>query len=165
MNILSRYLLLAPALWCNAAHAQDYPSHSVRIIVPVVAGSSPDARARQIAPKLSEALGQPVVVENQPGANGAIGARVVARAAPDGYTLLCGNTSNALNDLLTNDTSARLNRELMPVTELTMGPLVMVVNPSVGANNLKEFLEIARARPGAINYGSGGSGSFTQLLG
>ena len=166
MKILTRWLAVWTAvLSVPLAGAQDYPNRSVRIIVPVVAGSSPDARARQIAPKLAEALGQPVVVENHPGANGAIGARLVARAAPDGYTLLCGNTGNALNDLFTTDTGARLNKELLPVTELTMGPLVMVVHPSLGVNNLKEFLDLARAKPGTLHYGSGGAGSFTQLLG
>jgi tripartite-type tricarboxylate transporter receptor subunit TctC len=163
--MLAMLLFFGAAASGGAAVAQDYPNRPVRIIVPVVAGSSPDARARQVAPRLAEALGQPVVIENHPGANGALGARVAARAAPDGYTLFCGNTGNALNDLFSSDTSSRLNRELLPVTDLTVGPLVMVVNPEVKANTLQEFIALARAHPHALNYASGGAGSFTQLLG
>lgn len=157
-------LLAAAATLCAPALAQNFPAKPVRIIVPVVAGSAPDLRVRSVAPKLTEALGQPIVVDNRPGANGAIGAREAAKAAPDGYTLFNANINNALNDLLNPDPSCRLNRELVAVTDLALSPLIMVVNPSVPANSLREFIELARAKPKSLTYASGGTGSVIQLL-
>jgi tripartite-type tricarboxylate transporter receptor subunit TctC len=157
-------LLVAAATLCAPALAQNFPAKPIRIIVPVVAGSAPDLRVRSVAPKLTEALGQPIVVDNRPGANGAIGAREAARAAPDGYTLFNANINNVLNDLLNPDPSCRLNRELVAVTDLALSPLIMVVNPSVPANSLREFIELARAKPKSLTYASGGTGSVIQLL-
>jgi tripartite-type tricarboxylate transporter receptor subunit TctC len=157
-------LLLAAATLCASALAQNFPTKPIRIITPVVAGSAPDLRVRSVAPKLTEALGQAIVVDNRPGANGAIGAREAAKAAPDGYTLFNANINNVLNDLLNPDPSCRLNRELVAVTDLALSPLIMVVNPSVPANSLKEFIELARAKPQSLTYASGGSGSVIQLL-
>lgn len=157
-------LLAAAATLCAPALAQNFPAKPIRIIVPVVAGSAPDLRVRSVAPKLTEALGQPIVVDNRPGANGAIGAREAAKAAPDGYTLFNANINNALNDLLNPDPSCRLNRELVAVTDLALSPLIMVVNPSVPANSLREFIELARAKPKSLTYASGGTGSVIQLL-
>ena len=156
---------IALAVACGAAHAQTFPAKPIRIIVPVVAGSAPDLRVRSVAPKLTEALGQPIIVDNRPGANGAIGAREAAKAAPDGYTLFNANINNALNDLLSPDPSCRLNQELVAVTDLALSPLIMVVHPSVPANSLKEFIELARAKPRGLTYASGGTGSVIQLLG
>ena len=130
----------------------------------MVAGSAPDLRVRMVAPRLTEALGQPIVVDNRPGANGAIGAREAARAAPDGYTLFNANINNALNDLLSPDPTCRLNQELVAVTDLALSPLIMVVHPSVPANSLKEFIELARSEPKGLTYASGGTGSVIQLL-
>jgi tripartite-type tricarboxylate transporter receptor subunit TctC len=157
-------LLLAAATLCASALAQNFPTKPIRIITPVVAGSAPDLRVRSVAPKLTEALGQAIVVDNRPGANGAIGAREAAKAAPDGYTLFNANINNVLNDLLNPDPSCRLNRELVAVTDLALSPLIMVVNPSVPANSLREFIELARAKPQSLTYASGGSGSVIQLL-
>ena len=156
---------IALAVACGAAHAQTFPAKPIRIIVPVVAGSAPDLRVRSVAPKLTEALGQPIIVDNRPGANGAIGAREAAKAVPDGYTLFNANINNALNDLLSPDPSCRLNQELVAVTDLALSPLIMVVHPSVPANSLKEFIELARAKPRGLTYASGGTGSVIQLLG
>jgi len=156
--------LMGLAAFCGAAPAQNFPGKPIRIIAPVVAGSAPDLRVRMVAPRLTEALGQPIVVDNRPGANGAIGAREAARAAPDGYTLFNANINNALNDLLSPDPSCRLNQELVAVTDLALSPLIMVVHPSVQANSLKEFIELARSKPKALTYASGGTGSVIQLL-
>ena len=144
--------------------AQSYPFKPIRIIAGGV-GSPADMRVRQAAQKLNEALGQPVVVDNRPGANGAIGAKLAAKAAPDGYTLFNCSITNALNDLLNPDPSSRLNQELVPVTRLTSGPLILAVHPSIPAASLKEFIDLAKAKPGILNYASAGLGSLEQLLG
>jgi tripartite-type tricarboxylate transporter receptor subunit TctC len=120
--------------------------------------------ARRIAPRLAEALGQPVVVENKAGANSMIGAREAARAAPDGYTIFQGVINNALNDLLTPDPCCILNEKLIPVTRLYTTPLIMVVHPSVPARDLPEYVSLARSS-GNLTYASAGTGSITQMLG
>ena len=148
-----------------ASLAQPYPIKPLRIIVPAVAGSAPDVRARQIAPKLAEALGQHVIVDNRPGANGRIAAQQAASAQPDGHTLMSALINNAINDLLHPNSTARLNHELAPVAQFSLSPLVMVVHPGVGANTLQEYLQLAKAKPGALTYASAGPGSITQLLG
>jgi tripartite-type tricarboxylate transporter receptor subunit TctC len=165
---MKRFAWLAFAAWlaCGAsAIAQSFPSKTMRILVPSPAGSSPDIRARQISSKLSEALGQPVIVENRPGGNGVIAARETARAAPDGHTMFLALINNAIGDVLRPDPCCRLNQELVPVSRFTMTPLVMVVHPSVPASSVKEFIEQAKARPDALTYASGGPGSISQLVG
>ena len=145
--------------------AQSFPSKPIRIVVPAVPGSAVDVNARRIAPGLSEGLGQSVIVENRAGANSAIGAREVARAAPDGHTLLHGNVNNSLNDLLSSDYCCRLNEALIPVVKLFSTPLVMVVHPSVAAVNLKEYMALGKSQPQLLTFASGGIGAITQLLG
>jgi tripartite-type tricarboxylate transporter receptor subunit TctC len=147
------------------AHAQSFPSRPIRILVPSVAGSSPDIRARQIATKLSDAFGQPVIVENRPGANGLIAAREAAKASADGHTLFLALINNAVADLLTTDTCCRLNQELVPVSRFSMTPLLVVVNPAVPARTLGEFLEAAKAKPEGFSYAAHGPGSISQLVG
>ena len=154
-------LCAAPLL----VHAQSFPSKPIRIVVPAVPGSAVDVNARRIAPGLSEGLGQSVIVENRAGANSAIGAREVARAAPDGHTLLHGNVNNSLNDLLSADNCCRLNEALIPVVKLFSTPLVMVVHPSVAAVNLKEYMALGKSQPQLLTFASGGIGAITQLLG
>ena len=159
---------LALMMIVGTAFAQSslpYPSKPIRVIVPAVPGSAVDVGMRRVAPKLAEALGQPVIVENRPGANSAIGAREVARAAPDGYTLLHANINNAFNDLLASDPCCRLNKELVPITRLFASPMIMVVNPSVPANTLQEYIALAKAKPEFVTFASGGTGSLTQLVG
>jgi tripartite-type tricarboxylate transporter receptor subunit TctC len=149
----------------NLAQAQTWPSKTIRLVEPAGPGSAVDVFARKLAPPLAEALGQSVIIDNRPGANSAIGAREVARAAPDGHTWLHANINNSLNDLLSKDNCCRLGEGLIPVTRLTSTPLVMVVHPSVAANNLKEYVALAKAQPQLLTYGSGGTGAITQLLG
>jgi tripartite-type tricarboxylate transporter receptor subunit TctC len=154
-------LVLASGL----AAAQGFPSKPLRILVSAPAGSSPDIRARQIGAKLSEALGQPVIVENRPGANGLIAARETVRGGPDGHTMFLALINNSIGDALKPDPCCRLNQELIPVSRFTMTPLVMVVHPSSGVTSVKEFIEKAKANPGQLTYASGGSGSISQLVG
>jgi tripartite-type tricarboxylate transporter receptor subunit TctC len=158
-------IFLLGAMLSLPALAQGYPSKPVRWIVPTGAGSAVDVTARRIAPRLAEALGQPVVVENRPGANSMIGARETARSAPDGHTLFQAVVNNALNDLLTPDACCVLNDRLIPVTRLISTPLVMVVHPSVPANSVKEYVALARSKPNQLTYASGGTGAITQMLG
>ena len=153
------------ATLAGLAAAQSFPSKPIRILVPSPPGSSPDIRARQIGAYVTQSLGQPVIVENRLGANGMIAAREAARAAPDGYTLFLALINNAIGDALKPDPCCRLNQELVPISRFTMTPLVMVVNPSVPARSAKEFIELAKAKPDALTYGSGGPGSISQLVG
>jgi tripartite-type tricarboxylate transporter receptor subunit TctC len=147
------------------AAAQGFPNKTVRLIEPAGPGSAVDVFARRLSRGLSDKWGQPVVVENRPGGNSAIGAREAARAAPDGYTLFHANINNSLNDILTNDACCRLNEALVPITMLTSSPLVMVVNPSVGPRTWREYLALAKTQGRALTFASGGTGSVTQLLG
>jgi tripartite-type tricarboxylate transporter receptor subunit TctC len=158
-------LCLALVVVAGGTSAQSYPSKPVRWIVPTGPGSAVDVTARRIAPKLSESLGQPVIVENRPGANSMIGAREVARSAPDGHTLFQAVVNNALNDLLTPDACCILNDKLVAVTRLISTPLVMVVHPSVPANSVKEYVALASAKPNELTYASGGTGAITQMVG
>ena len=161
---------LASALLAGAdiAHAQTgraWPDKAVRVISPYGAGGSNDISARILAEELGKRLGHPFVVENKPGAGTRVGNELVARAAPDGYTLLQGNINNSLNDLLLNDACCKLNEALVPVTRLFSSPLVMVVNPKVQANDLKSYVALAKAQPELLTFASGGPGAITQLLG
>jgi tripartite-type tricarboxylate transporter receptor subunit TctC len=156
---------IAVALTASLGHAQSFPNKPIRIIVPSIAGSAPDVRVRQIAPKLNEAFGQPVIVDNRPGANGTIATQLAAKAQPDGHTVFYGLVNNAINDLLNPNGCCRLNRELVPVVHFTVTPLVMVIHPGVQANTLQDYLRLAKARPGTVTYASAGPGSITQLIG
>lgn len=137
----------------------------MRILVPGPAGSSPDIRARQIGSKLSEALGQPVVVENRPGGAGLIAAREAAKSAPDGHTMLLALINNAIGDVLKPDPCCRLNQELVPVSRFTMTPLLVVVNPSLQVRSLVDYIQLAKQKRGSMTYASHGPGSISQLVG
>jgi tripartite-type tricarboxylate transporter receptor subunit TctC len=137
----------------------------MRILVPSPAGSSPDIRARQIAGKLGEALGQPVIVENRPGGAGLIAAREAAKSAPDGHTLFLALINNAIGDVLKPDPCCRLNQELMPVSRFTMTPLLVVVHPSLQVRSLIDYIQLAKQKRGGMTYASHGPGSISQLVG
>lgn len=160
-----RHLWLVFAVWAGTALAQPYPAKPLRWIVPTGPGSAVDVTARRVAPMLSAALGQPVVVENRPGANSMIAAREAARAPSDGLTLYQAVVNNAINDAMAPDPCCTLNDKLVPVTRLVSTPLVMVVNPSVKAASVKEYVALAKAKPSQLTYASGGNGAITQMVG
>ena len=157
-------LLIIALLAASTAHAQPYPSRPVRLIDPVPAGSTPDIVGRALGQKLADAWGQPVVVENRPGAGANIGAAEVARAAPDGYTLLIGsNGPIAINKALYDKLPYDPDRDLRPLSLLAAAPQILAVHPAVPASDLKQLIEYARANPGKLSYGSIGSGSTSHL--
>ena len=152
-----------PAL-SSIASAQAWPSRPIRLIVPFPPGTSPDFIARLIADPLGHALGQSVIVDNRPGAGGNIGTGMVAKAPPDGYTLLFTIQGPLVTaPLLIKDLSYDPVRELAPVTLVATSPNVLVVDPKLGANTLADFVRIAKGRPGQLNYGSIGIGSASHL--
>ena len=165
MRKLSRALGCLLMATAAMVQAQSWPTRTIRLVEPAGPGSAVDVFARKLAPDLAERLGQSVLIDNRPGGNSAIGAREVARATPDGHTMLHGNVNNSLNDLLTSDACCRLNDALVAVTRLTSTPLVMVIHPAVPAANLKEYVALAKAQPQLLTFASGGTGSITQLLG
>ena len=141
------------------AHAQ-YPTRSIRFIVPYAAGSAPDIVGRIIGTPLSEALGRPVVIDNRPGAAGNIGAELVAHSTPDGYTVMMANLSHAISVTLYSKLGYDLVKDLAPVSWLAAGSYLMTVNPSVPAKSVKELIALARARPGQLNVATSGAGIF-----
>ena len=147
------------------ARAQAYPTRPVRIIVPFPAGQATDTIARLMGQSLSERLGQSFVIENRTGAGGNIGTESVVRATPDGYTLLLVGVSHAMNATLYKKLNFNFIREIAPVASIGGAPYVMVVNPSVPAKTVPEFIAYAKANPGKINMGSTGSGSVSHVFG
>lgn len=160
---LAAALLLA-ALAGGAAAQGQWPAKPVRMIVPFPPGSSPDLVARMLSEPLGAALGQPVVVENRPGAGGMVGTGAVAKAPPDGYTIgLSIPGPLAVNTVLLQKMEYDPFRDLAPVTIVAASPNVLVVDPKLGVSDLKGFLALARSRPGTLNYGSVGNGSASHL--
>lgn len=144
--------------------AQAYPSKPVRVVVAMGAGGAADLLTRTITPALSERLGQQFVVDDQPGANGVLGQDIVAKASPDGYTLLVQSIAMAINANLYKLPHDTLH-DFAPVTRLATTGLILVVNPAVPARNVKELIALAKAQPGALNYSSFGNGSIAQIAG
>jgi tripartite-type tricarboxylate transporter receptor subunit TctC len=154
---------LAVAAVC--AVAQPFPAKPVRFIVPYAAGGGVDIVTRTLAQKLTEIAGQSFVVDNRPGGNANIASEAVARAAPDGYTLLMGSPANAVNGSLFSKLPYDTLRDFAPVALVGYGPLVLVVHPSVPAHTVKELIALCKARAGQINYASGGNGTSQHLAG
>ena len=154
------------AALCGPALAQTYPDRPIRLLVPFTPGGGTDILARTVAQKMSESMGQPIVVENKPGANTLLASEAVARAAPDGYTLIMQTNNLASNVTLyrgkmTFDTM----KDLTPVALVAGNPHVLVVHPSVPANDLREFIALAKAKPGTITFATAGSGTVNHLTG
>ena len=163
MNPLRVFALLL-AFACSGAFAQGYPAKPVRIVVPFAAGGATDIVTRLVAQKLTEAWGQSVIVENRGGAGGNIGAEAVVNSPPDGYTLLMTSGSIVTaNQHIYKKMAFDPAKDLLPITNVASGPQVIVVNPNFPAKNLKEFIDTARAKPGALNYGHAGIGTQTHL--
>ena len=152
-------LLLA----AGAAGAQTYPTRPVRIVVPSSIGGGTDIVARVIAHKLSETMGQQFVVENRPGASTMIGGEVVACAAPDGYTLLMGISTLAINPAMFRKVPYDAQRDFAPITQAVFLPNILIVHPSLPVRTVKELIAFAKARPGALNFASAGTGTNPHL--
>jgi tripartite-type tricarboxylate transporter receptor subunit TctC len=159
--------LLARAAACAApAHAADsYPNHPITVVVPQTAGGAADSVARVLTQVMAENLGQPLIVENRVGAGGVIGTRYVQRAPNDGYTLLFSSTSHAINAALRKNAGYDAVTDFEPIALVAQGPFVLVANPDFQAKTVPELIALAKQKPGSINFGSVGVGSFNHLLG
>jgi len=155
-------ILLAPGF---ALAQDDYPSKIIRIVVPYGAGGSTDVLTRIVAQKLTERLGKSVIVENRAGANGIIGADLVAKAAPDGYTFLAASNGQVVNVVLKSDMPYDLVRDLIPVVNMAVMPNVLAVHPSQPMKSLKDVIDAAKAKPGALAYAHAGIGSSQHIAG
>ena len=169
MSVLSRavtrtLVIVLSAATVQGACAQAYPSKSIRLIVPFAPGGGTDLVGRIIAQRLTETLGQPVVVDNRGGAGGVIGAEMVAKAAPDGYTLLLGSPGPlTINPNLESKTPYDPLKDFAPISLGTISPFVLVVHPSVPVKSVKDLIALAKARPGELYFGSAGNGSVSHL--
>jgi tripartite-type tricarboxylate transporter receptor subunit TctC len=155
-------LLLAHGV---SSWAQAYPARSVRIVVPFAVGGSADVYGRFLAAKLTDALGQPFVIENRPGGGAVVGTDAVAKSAPDGYTLLVMSNTHTVNETLIPKKPYDLMKDLAPVTGLNYQDLMLVIHPSVQANNLRELIAMAKAYPGRLFYASSGPGTPYHMAG
>ncbi len=159
-------LLLAAAIVAftsTGASAQTYPNQPVRIVVPFAAGGAVDTVARVVGQKMSESLGQPVVIENRPGAGGNLAADAVARAAPDGYTVFLTTNGLAISPSLYRSLPFDVTKDFIPVTQLIESPLLLVASNKLGVNSVKELIALAKQKPGVLNYGSTGIGNPLHL--
>ena len=156
-------IAIAAVLFSALGAAQNYPAKTVRMIVPFSAGSGSDTIGRLMAGALSEGFGQQVIVDNRAGAAGNIGAEIVARAPADGYTLLFANIGHAANVTLYRNMGYDIQRDFTPVTQVASAPAIVVVHPSLPVKSIAELVRLAKAKPGAINYASGGAGTATFI--
>jgi tripartite-type tricarboxylate transporter receptor subunit TctC len=167
---MSRFVVFAAAaavaLAGVSAQAQDYPTKPIRFIVPAAAGGPTDITARLLAERMSVTLGQPVIVEPRPGAGGNLGAELVARAAPDGYTILMATIgTHAINQTLFKHLPFDPINDFTPVSQVVQYPLLLVVNPNVPVKSVKELIAYAKTNPGKLNRASGGNGTSMHLSG
>jgi tripartite-type tricarboxylate transporter receptor subunit TctC len=160
-----RSLLLAAVggLFAVMVQAQSYPSKPVRVVVPYPPGGPTDIVARVLFQQVAESTGQQFLIDNRAGAGGNIGAEVVAKAPADGYTVLIGTTAHAINMSLFKSLNYDVQKDLAPVSLLTQGPLVLVTHPQFPANSVKELIDLAKAKPGSLNFASSGNGQSTHL--
>jgi tripartite-type tricarboxylate transporter receptor subunit TctC len=164
---LASAILLASTVGTALAQspADTYPAKPVRLIVPFAPGGGTDITARTIAQKLTERLGQQVVADNRPGANGTIGVDLASKSPPDGYTLSMISSSHSVNVSLYKKLPYDLANDLAPITQATSQPYALVVHPSLPAKSVKELIALARNKPGSLNYGSSGTGGLSHLSG
>ena len=148
-----------------SAWGQAYPTRPVKIVVPYGVGGSADVYARYLGSKLQETMGQPFVVENRPGGGAIVGTDYVAKSDPDGYTLLMMSNTHTVNETLIPKKPYELMRDLAPISGVSYSDLLMVVHPSVPAKNVQEFIALAKAKPGALNYASSGPGTPYHMAG
>ena len=155
---------VAALLTLGAAQADTYPTRPVRLIVPFAAGGANDIVARLVQPGLEKALGQPIVIENKPAASGTVGTDMVAKAAPDGYSLLMAFTTHTVNPAVNPKLPYDTEKDLVPVILIGKLPLLIILNPQVPAKTLPEFVALAKANPGKFNYATPGASSQAHLL-
>lgn len=165
LKILSSIVAMSAALISGTSIAQTWPERPVRVIVPFAPGGGTDIFTRVMAPRLSEVLGQQVIVDNRPGGSSIIGSQQVAQSDPDGYTLLIVDSSFTINPSLRNNLPYDSLTDFTPVVHLASGPVILVANPKVPAQSLKELIDLAKKDPGGLFYGSGGNGASTHLAG
>ena len=160
-----RFVALALALGLNlsCALAQQFPARPVRIVVPFPPGGTTDTLARLVSPKMSAGLGQPVIVDNRPGGGGLLAADVVSKSAPDGYTVLLTPCGLSIAPALYRKLAFDASRDFTPVTHLISTELMLVANSKLQANSVSEFIALAKAKPGSLNYGSAGVGTILHL--
>ncbi len=163
-TVVGLMMLASVSPHLNAAEAQSYPNRPIRLIAPFVPGGPTDIIARVVAQKMGDNLKQTVVVDNRGGAGGSVGMQLAAAAAPDGYTLVLGSSGNlAVNPALEPNLPYHPLRDFQPITQTTSGPQILVVPVSLQAKSVQEFIALAKAKPGQLNYASGGSGTTTHL--
>jgi tripartite-type tricarboxylate transporter receptor subunit TctC len=157
--------MLAMLICCGGASAASpsYPSRPIRLVVPFAPGGGTDVTARYVGTRLSEKLGQPVIVDNRPAASGVVGADAVAKATPDGHTLLVVSVTFVISSALQKGLPYDGMKDFAPITLLISAPLGLLLHPSVPAKNVKELIAYAKANPGKLNYGSSGAGSIAHL--
>src|ERR671919_353523 len=158
-------LALAFASFGLSAWPQAFPAKPVKIVVPFGVGGSADVYARYLGAKLQESVGQSFVVENRPGGGSIVGSDVVAKSDPDGYTLLMMSNTHTVNETLVPKKPFDLMRDFAPITGVSYSDLILVINPAVQANSLKEFIALAKSQPGAMNYASSGNGTPYHMAG
>ena len=164
-SIFALILMFAGPLAASGVRADDYPSHPIRLIVPYAPGGGADAVARIVAKRVGETIGQPIVIENRGGAGSILGTEMVARAEPDGYTLLLGQSGPiSINPAVYQTLPYDPVRDFAPITMTTAYPYILVVNAKLPAKTLQEFVALARSRPGEFNYGTTGIGAANHLV-
>jgi len=159
------FAVTSAALASTAGWAQDYPTRPVKIIVPFAVGGPADVYARFLGARLQEAMGQPFVIENRPGAGAVVGTDAAAKSAPDGYTLLLMSNTHTVNETLLPNKPYALLRDFVPVAPINYSDLMLVVNPAVPVNSLPELIALAKAQPGKLNYASSGPGTPYHMAG
>jgi tripartite-type tricarboxylate transporter receptor subunit TctC len=155
---------IAFSMWAAAGFAQDYPARPIRMVAPFAPGGGSDILARVVGQKMTERYGHPVLIDNRTGAGGNIGAEIVAKAPPDGYTLLMGGVPHAISMSLYKKLGYDLTKDLAPVAMVATFPSAIVLHPSLPAKSVKELIALARAQPGQLNFGSAGNGSPNHLV-
>jgi tripartite-type tricarboxylate transporter receptor subunit TctC len=164
MKLKNAFLTSVMALlFAGPILAQSFPAKPVRVVVPYPPGGPTDIVARVLFQQVAEATGQQFLIDNRAGAGGNIGAELVAKSPPDGYTVLIGTTAHAINMSLFKNLNYDIQKDLMPVSLLTQGPLVLVAHPQFPASSVKEVIELAKTKPGGLNFASSGNGQSTHL--
>src|SRR5438094_1500817 len=162
---LIRFTVCSAAIaYGSALHAQVYPSRAIRLIVPFPPGGSSDSVARVVVQKFSEGLGQPVVIENRPGVGGLLGSEAVAKAAPDGYTLLLGSVSSlGVAPHIFSNPRIDPQKDFAAIAPILSSPLTVIARPTLPADSIADLIALARSKPGALNYGAAGVGTHVYL--